>query len=114
MAATARDLPVGFAYLTSMDGAAHLAEMDVHPDHGRQGIGTRLVESACDWAKNNGFSQLTLITFAHLPWNAPFYAARGFTQVAGNSIGSDLSNLLEEEAALGIDVTRRVVMRLQL
>jgi GNAT superfamily N-acetyltransferase len=114
VATTASDLPVGFAQLTSMDGEAHLDEMNVHPDHGRQGLGTRLIDAAREWAIDNGYSQLTLITFEHLPWNAPFYAARGFSTVPPHAIGNDLSTLLVEEAALGIDVSRRVVMRLQL
>ena len=28
-----------------------------------------------------GFAEITLTTYADVPWNAPFYAARGFTEV---------------------------------
>lgn len=39
VAVTAQDAPVGFALLCEIDGALHLDELDVHPAHGRRGIG---------------------------------------------------------------------------
>jgi len=45
------DVPVGFAHaeLIARD-AVHLEEIDVHPDHGRRGLGAKLVLRVCEWA----------------------------------------------------------------
>ena len=96
-------LPVGFALATLLDGQAHLDEMDVDPAHGRQGIGTRLVHTVIDWARSRRFENLTLMTFRHLPWNAPFYAKLGFVPLS-----------TREMAEAGIDTAKRVGMRLEL
>ena len=32
-------------------------------------------------ARARGYAELTLTTYADVPWNAPFYAARGFAVV---------------------------------
>jgi GNAT superfamily N-acetyltransferase len=111
--AVSGDDVVGFAYVTVMDGQAHLEEMDVHPDHGRRGVGTRLVEQAVRWARNEGYARLTLVTFAHLPWNAAFYEKHGFRRMPYDSLGEDILAMLAEEGAAGIDVSRRVAMSLK-
>src|SRR5574341_1406291 len=38
------DRPVGFAVASELDGALYLDEIDVHPAHGRRGLGKRLIE----------------------------------------------------------------------
>lgn len=49
--ALAGETPVGFAHVEILGRrAAHLEEIDVHPDHGRRGLGTRLVAAVCEWA----------------------------------------------------------------
>lgn len=72
------DRPVGFALASVEDGDAHLDELDVLPEHGRRGLGTALVETVCQWAREAGFSAITLTTLNHIPWNAPFYRRLGF------------------------------------
>ena len=73
--------PVGFAIIAEVDGNPHLDEMDVLPAHGRNGIGTRLAQTIIGQAGSDGHDRLTLVTFRHLPWNAPFYATLGFQAV---------------------------------
>jgi len=105
--------PVGFVWLTEVDGAAHVAELAVIPKWMRQGIGTRLLERAAEWARRHDYPAITLITYADVPWNAPFYRARGFAEVDEPTPG--LLVLRERERALGLDeVGRRVVMRREL
>jgi GNAT superfamily N-acetyltransferase len=82
--------PVGFAILTGLDGDAHLAQLGVHPAHGRRGLGARLLAAACDWAAGQGYPALTLTTFADLPFNAPFYARHGFTELPPERWGPQL------------------------
>lgn len=106
--------PVGFAMADTLDGSAHLDELDVMPQFGRRGIGTRLLDATINWARDNRFSRLTLVTFCHLPWNAPFYERRGFVSMADAELGDGLQSLLKEEGKAGIDVTRRVCMSLDL
>jgi GNAT superfamily N-acetyltransferase len=75
------DPVIGFAHVLELDECAHLEQIAVHPEYMGQGIGTALLEAACDRARDEGHAALSLSTFADVPWNAPFYAARGFTEV---------------------------------
>jgi ribosomal protein S18 acetylase RimI-like enzyme len=40
--------PVGFAVVEKSSGTCHLGELDVHPKHGRKGLGSALVRAICD------------------------------------------------------------------
>lgn len=69
---------IGFIACRTSAASLHIAEMDVRPRYGRRGAGQALLSYACAAAKVRGLRFLTLTTFAHLPWNAPFYARHGF------------------------------------
>ena len=101
---------VGFALVRMVGRFAHLEEMDVHPDHARQGLGTRLLGAVIAWAKDGGHPGISLITFRHLPWNAPFYERNGFVQLADGHDHTYLRDLIGEEAGAGIDPSTRVAM----
>jgi GNAT superfamily N-acetyltransferase len=73
--------PVGFAHVVEVDGDAHLELLAVRRDHGRQGIGTALVEAAKAEARARGHRRLTLSTYRDVPWNAPFYERLGFVEL---------------------------------
>lgn len=75
--------PVGFVWLDTDagDDSIGIAEIDVLPDHGRQGMGAALLEHACDWARAAGYRRVLLGTLADVRWNAPFYAKHGFVVV---------------------------------
>lgn len=102
---------VGFALCGPLDGHAHLFEMDVLPEHGRRGIGSALLESACDDAAALGLPVITLVTLRDAAWNAPFYAARGFVEIDEAEWGVELSQLVARERMLGFPMRLRVVMR---
>ena len=110
----ASGLPVGFALVTIVDGSAHLHEMDVHPDHGRRGLGTALVGAVVEWARGKRFSCVTLTTFRHLPWNGPFYRRLGFEALSPAELTPGLARLLDQEVRDGLDGSKRVAMRLDL
>lgn len=109
-----RDRPVGFALAEELADELYLCEMNVLPDHGQQGIGTQLVETVIAWARSHEYSALSLITFRHLPWNAPFYANIGFKPLSTAELGPELAGFMAEEAEVGIDPSKRIGMRLQL
>lgn len=106
--------PVGFAHVTILDGEAHVFEIDVHPSHARRGVGTRLMRAVAEWAESRGYEGVTLTTFRHLPWNAPFYARLGYREVATGGWTPGLHEQLQKEAANGLDPSKRVAMRLTL
>jgi GNAT superfamily N-acetyltransferase len=97
-----RDIPVGFLMAGTVDGNFHILEMDVHPDHTGQGIGRLLLRSAFNAASVNGFPGITLTTFEHVMWNAPFYSRMGFKVLDESRCGRDLLNILNNEKARGL------------
>jgi GNAT superfamily N-acetyltransferase len=112
VARTADEHPVGFAHLELLEpSSVHLKEIDVRPQHGRRGIGTRLISTLCLWALKNGFEAVTLTTFRYVPWNMPFYARLGFRALSDNELSPALMKILEGEADRGLDRSRRVAMR---
>ncbi|WP_199154226.1 GNAT family N-acetyltransferase [Chromobacterium sp. ASV23] len=98
----------GFALAEIVDGHLHLAEMDVDPDHARRGLGAALLRRLVVEAAMRGHVALTLTTFAHLPWNAPFYRRHGFQDFAP-AADSQLAARLRAEAAAGF--RNRVALR---
>ena len=111
VAADPDERPVGFAVASVVDGGAHLEELDVVPEAGRRGIGSRLVATVCDWAADAGFRTITLSTFRDVPWNAPFYARRGFRPLRLTELSPALREVRAREERLGIAMDRRVVMQ---
>ncbi|HEX5217704.1 MAG TPA: GNAT family N-acetyltransferase [Vicinamibacterales bacterium] len=110
--ALAGDEPVGFAHVKVLEpGVAHLEELDVHPAHGRRGLGSALVRAVCAWASREGFESVTLTTFRDVPFNQPFYAGLGFTDVATADLTPVFREGMQDEARRGLDPARRVVMR---
>jgi len=109
-----RDGIVGFVVVRPLGGAAHVQELDVHPDHGRQGLGRALLDRALAWARAKGYRTATLSTFRDVPWNAPFYARVGFRATAPDDASAELRALRAQEPAFGLDIERRVLMTLGL
>jgi ribosomal protein S18 acetylase RimI-like enzyme len=114
VAVGADDTPVGFAVASVIDGVAHLDELDVHPSHGRRGLGTALVETVCQWASDAGFAAMTLSTLRDIPWNAPFYERLGFRILRSDELTPGLQCLIEVEAEYGLPPQGRVIMRREL
>lgn len=104
------ETPVGFAYVALLpSGAPHLQEMGVHPSHGRQGLGSRLLTSVCDWSAQHGHASLTLTTFRDVAFNMPFYEHHGFRELPNEELTDELRAIVADEAERGLE--RRVVMR---
>jgi GNAT superfamily N-acetyltransferase len=106
------DEPVAYLLLDVLDGEAHIEQVSVHPAHGRQGLGKRLIDVVATWAVEHGFSALTLTTFVDVAWNGPYYSRLGFRPVEQLSPG--LRRIREHEAARGLDTWPRMAMRREL
>jgi GNAT superfamily N-acetyltransferase len=110
--ALADDVVIGFAHVKILEpGIAHLEEIDVLPEHGRRGVGSRLVVSVCQWAEARGYSFITLTTFRDVPWNEPFYERLGFQEISPDELSPALRLVVEDETRRGLDPSRRVAMR---
>jgi predicted N-acetyltransferase YhbS len=103
--------PVGFAMASAMKGSLYLAELSVQPSHGRRGLGAALVECVVEAAAARGHRAVTLSTFTHVPWNAPYYRRLGFVDLPPERLPDELRAVREREAAVGLDLDQRVVMR---
>jgi len=89
-------------------GCLHIDEIDVVPEHARRGIGRALLEALFEVAGEEG-AQVTLTTYAHLPWNAPFYARCGFEALDEAALPAHLEAALAKDRAAGLP--NRVAMR---
>jgi GNAT superfamily N-acetyltransferase len=111
VAADSEDRPVGFAVASVVGDNAHLDELDVHPDHGRRGLGRALVQAVLRWGRHKGLPAITLTTLRNVPWNAPFYEQLGFRALEAGERGAVLDEILREEVARGLPAENRVAMR---
>jgi GNAT superfamily N-acetyltransferase len=103
-----------FALCKEVDGAAYLAELDVHPEHARQGLGRALFEVLRHWAREQGYAEMLLTTFRDVPWNAPYYERWGFRIMREDEPGPGLRAIREHETRSGLPPASRVCMMLSL
>jgi GNAT superfamily N-acetyltransferase len=104
-------VPVGFAKVRAIErDGIHLEEIDIHPEHGRRGLGRQLVLRVCEWAARNGYGRVTLTTFRDVSWNMAFYARLGFAVIPPEQRSQALRAVVEDETRRGLDPSRRVVM----
>jgi GNAT superfamily N-acetyltransferase len=106
--------PVGFFVLDRLADQPYLEQLSVRPDRGRRGLGTALLEAACARLAEQGDAELWLTTYAHVPWNAPFYARCGFVVVPEASCSPELRAVLEEQRGALPVPEQRVAMRRKL
>ncbi len=106
----AADEPVGFAIAREIDNTAYLHEIDIHPQHSRQRLGTHLIEAVAAWARENDYRAVTLSTFSDVPWNAPYYQQLGFRVLGEDELGPGLQAVRAHEAEAGMPIAQRVCM----
>jgi GNAT superfamily N-acetyltransferase len=105
------DRPIGYVIVDIVDGAAHIEQFSVVPEHQGTGVGRALVDRVRTWAAENGYAAITLTTFTDVPWNRPLYEHLGFRVIAPDDIGPELRAVRDHEATLGLEPTIRVCMR---
>ncbi|MFE1234353.1 GNAT family N-acetyltransferase [Streptomyces sp. NPDC058745] len=107
------DRPVAYLLTDTVDGAAHIEQVSVHPVAARRGIGRALIEHLAAGAATRGLTALTLTTFTDVPWNAPYYRRLGFRALTASDpeLTSGLREIQRAEAAHGLATWPRVCMR---
>lgn len=107
------DQPVGFAIAHVLDesSAVHLHEIDVHPQHARQGLGRWLIDAVAKWAQEQGAKALTLTTFGDVPWNGPYYERLGFRKLEIDELSPALQAIRNAEATAGLPMANRICMQ---
>jgi GNAT superfamily N-acetyltransferase len=105
---------IGFALAEVIDGSAHLAQLSVRLDHQGKGVGRRLVDAVAGWAREEAMAGVTLCTFSDVGWNRPLYEHLGFVVLPEERWTNGLRAAFESDGRLGLDLDRRVVMRLEL
>ncbi|MCP2338171.1 GNAT family N-acetyltransferase [Actinomadura rupiterrae] len=98
----AGDPPAGYAVLSPLDGATHLDQISVHADLTGQGIGTRILQAVLAHAAAAGSPGVSLLTFRDVPWNAPWYARHGFTELPDHHWTPGLRNHWNAEITAGL------------
>lgn len=75
------DRPVGFALMKFARGTAWLDQLSVLQRWQGRGLGSALIEQVAVTARRLGHRTLHLSTYRDVPWNAPYYAGRGFEEM---------------------------------
>lgn len=104
----------GFAHVLDLGGRFHLEQISVHPDAAGRGLGVMLLNAALGSVWDAGGDRLTLVAFADVPWNAPWYARHGFRELVESVEAASwraLAGVREAEDRLGLPrLGRRVAM----
>ncbi len=100
---------VGFTHVLDLDGHWHLEQIAVDPAHGRHGIGAALLEATHAELVARGVREVTLTTYADVPWNGPFYTRHGYVEL--DPLPERLEPMRETELRMGMDRhARRIAM----
>lgn len=102
--------PAGYLIAKDLDGNLYLDQLSVDPDFARKGIGAALIDYAEQIAKDSGLPRMTMFTFAHVPWNAPYYQRLGFEQLPIEHYGPQLQRVLQAELAADLHRWSRVCL----
>jgi GNAT superfamily N-acetyltransferase len=102
---------VGIAALGTVDGAPYLDQLSVRMAAMGRGVGSALVAHAIEWASGRSSEGLFLTTYAHLAWNLPFYARRGFVLVAEREWGPEMRVIVRDQRECLPAPDQRAVMR---
>jgi GNAT superfamily N-acetyltransferase len=108
LAAPAEGPAVALLVLGSLDGWPYLDQLSVRTSAMRRGIGRWLVRHSIEWA---GDEALWLTTYAHVPWNRPFYEREGFEVVPPAACPAGILAILDEQRRYLPAPEQRIAMR---
>lgn len=93
--------PVGFIMTKPLPESLFIYELSVSQDWQNRGIGKLLIQKVKDEAKLHHFDAVTLTTFRHVAWNAPYYQRLGFSILSESEIPHSLQEILDDEVESG-------------
>ncbi len=111
IAESSNGMLIGFALVAIRGESAHIDELNVLPEYGRNGVGSALVRAVCIWAACARLPSVTVSTFKDIPWNAPFYEHLGFHTIDPKHLPPVYAALVHSEQRRGLHQAPRVVMR---
>ena len=99
---------LGFVATGQVDREPYLDQLSVRRASMRSGVGSLLLRRVIEEHVGH---DVWLTTYAHLPWNRPYYERAGFEVVEENVIGPELRNMLEQQRGALPHPEQRVAMR---
>jgi GNAT superfamily N-acetyltransferase len=87
----------GFIAVRRLDADPYVAQLSVRRSHMRRGIGAALLRQVIRTCAADGSARLRLTTYAHLPWNRPFYERHAFALDDEAELGPELRAQLDLE-----------------
>jgi GNAT superfamily N-acetyltransferase len=102
--------PAAFAAYGWLDGEPYLDQLSVRRSAMRRGLGRLLLGHVAAWAAAQPARCLWLTTYAHLPFNRPYYEAQGFAPVPPPHRPEMAATLADQRDHLPLP-EQRVVMR---
>ena len=103
--------PVGFALMKLPGNTAWLDQLSVLDRWQGHGYGSALIDRAGMAARALGYDRLHLSTYRDVPWNAPFYARRGFKELPRGDWPRAFRLQFALENSAGHPSWRRTIMR---
>lgn len=100
----------GFIASSDRDGMLHVMELQVLPEHGRDGVGGRLLEAHAALAAASGCPAVTLACFRSVPWQLPFYAKNGFVEYPPGEWTPTHKLSWAAQEKFGLDMTDRAFL----
>jgi GNAT superfamily N-acetyltransferase len=100
--------PVGLLVMDRIDDAPYLEQLSIRRTAMRHGLGRRLLARAVEWA---GGDPLWLTTYAHIPWNRPFYERHGFVTIPESACPPGFVAILDDQRRALPAPDQRIAMR---
>jgi GNAT superfamily N-acetyltransferase len=100
----------GFLAMDVMDGEPYVEQLSIRMRAMRRGLGTMFVHRALAWAAERS-RMLWLNTYAHVPWNRPYYERFGFVVVPDEQCGPEMQACLVDQRAALPAPEQRIAMR---
>lgn len=114
VAADDGDRPVAFLIADRLEDSLFVIELAVRLEAQGRGIGGALLDAVQAEARARFLAAVTLTTFRDVPWNAPYYARRGFRLLGEGDLTPGLRAVLDDEIAQGLQRDQRCAMRMSL